>query len=94
MEFVNEIDDSNLAICYDCGFVDDWVYIPGGHCAVSGEGLFQCPNCDSVDNIADYTAEKAKTIYQRLFDKQMKPHPSLESLSLLNKAAEDNGEPL
>jgi len=44
--------------------------------------LFQCPNCDSVDNIADYTAEKAKTIYQRLFDKQMKPHPSLESLTI------------
>ena len=39
MEFVNEIDDSNLAICFDCGFVDDWVEIPGGRCAVSGEGF-------------------------------------------------------
>ena len=82
MEFVNEIDDSNLAICFDCGFVDDWVEIPGGQCAVSGEGLFYCPNCDSVDNMGDYTAEKAKRVYQRLFDKQMMPHPSLENLTI------------
>jgi hypothetical protein len=35
-----------------------------------------------VDNMGDYTAEKAKTVYQRLFDKQMMPHPSLESLTI------------
>jgi hypothetical protein len=32
--------------------------------------------------MGDYTAEKAKTVYQRLFDKQMMPHPSLESLTI------------
>ena len=82
MEFVNEIDDSNLAICFDCGFVDDWVEIPGGRCSVSGEGLDYCPNCGEVDNMADYTVERAAKIEAR------------KELERLNKAAEDNGEPL
>lgn len=56
---MNEIDDSNLAICCSCGYVDDWVEIPGGQCSVSGEGLDYCPNCGEVDNMADYTPERA-----------------------------------
>ena len=55
---MNEIDDSNLAICCSCGYVDDWVEIPGGQCSVSGEGLDYCPNCGEVDNMADYTPER------------------------------------
>ena len=56
---MNEIDDSNLAICCSCGYVDDWVEIPGGQCSVSGEGLDYCPSCGEVDNMADYTQERA-----------------------------------
>lgn len=79
---MNEIDDSNLAICCSCGFVDDWVEIPGGRCSVSGEGLDYCPECGEVDNMADYTVEKAKRIYQKLFDRQIMPHPSLDMLTI------------
>jgi hypothetical protein len=79
---MNEIDDSNLAICCSCGYVDDWVEIPGGQCSVSGEGLDYCPECGEVDNMADYTVERAARVYKRLFDKQMMPHPSLESLTI------------
>ena len=79
---MNEIDDSNLAICCSCGYVDDWVEIPGGQCSVSGEGLDYCPECGEVDNMADYTVERAAKIEAR------------KALERLNKAAEDNGEPL
>jgi hypothetical protein len=79
---MNEIDDSNLAQCCACGYVDDWVEIPGGQCSVSGEGLDYCPECGEVDNMGDYTAEKAARVYKRLFDKQMMPHPSLENLTI------------
>ena len=79
---MNEIDDSNLAICCACGYVDDWVEIPGGQCSVSGEGLDYCPECGEVDNMADYTVERAAKIDAK------------KALERLNKAAEDNGEPL
>ena len=79
---MNEIDDSNLAICCSCGYVDDWVEIPGGQCSVSGEGLDYCPECGEVDNMADYTVERAARIDAR------------KALERLNKAAEDNGDPL
>jgi hypothetical protein len=79
---MNEIDDSNLAICCSCGYVDDWVEIPGGQCSVSGEGLDYCPECGEVDNMADYTVERAAKIDAK------------KALERLNKAAEDNGEPL
>jgi hypothetical protein len=79
---MNEIDDSNLAICCSCGYVDDWVEIPGGQCSVSGEGLDYCPECGEVDNMADYTVERAARIDAK------------KALERLNKAAEDNGEPL
>lgn len=62
---MNEIDDSNLAICCSCGYVDDWVEIPGGQCSVSGEGLDYCPECGEVDNMADYTVERAKRIDEK-----------------------------
>lgn len=79
---MNEIDDSNLAICCSCGYVDDWVEIPGGQCSVSGEGLDYCPNCGEVDNMADYTVERAARIDAK------------KALERMNKTAEDNGEPL
>ena len=79
---MNEIDDSNLAICCSCGYVDDWVEIPGGQCSVSGEGLDYCPECGEVDNMADYTVERAARIDAK------------KALERLNKAAEDNGEEL
>lgn len=79
---MNEIDDSNLAICCACGYVDDWVEIPGGQCSVSGEGLDYCPECGEVDNMADYTVERAARINAR------------KALERLNKAAEANGEQL
>jgi hypothetical protein len=79
---MNEIDDSNLAQCCSCGFVDYWDEIPGGHCAVSGESMYYCPSCDEVDNMADYTIERAVRIEAK------------KALERLNKAAEDNGEPL
>ena len=79
---MNEIDDSNLAQCCSCGFVDYWDEIPGGHCAVSGESMYYCPSCDEVDNMADYTVERAAKIDAK------------KALERLNKAAEDNVEPL
>ena len=79
---MNEIDDSNLAICCSCGYVDDWVEIPGGQCSVSGDGLDYCPECGEVDNMADYTVERAARIEAK------------KALERLNKAAEDNEEPL
>lgn len=79
---MNEIDDSNLAQCCSCGFVDYWDEIPGGHCAVSGESMYYCPSCDEVDNMADYTVERAARIEAK------------KALEQLNQAAEDNGEPL
>ena len=62
---MNEIDDSNLAQCCSCGFVDYWDEIPGGHCAVSGESMYYCPSCDEVDNMADYTVERAARIDEK-----------------------------
>lgn len=62
---MNEIDDSDLAQCCACGYVDDWVEIPGGHCAVSGESMYYCPRCDEVDNMADYDPERAKRIDEK-----------------------------
>lgn len=68
---MNEIDDSNLAICCSCGYVDDWVEIPGGQCSVSGEGLDYCPSCGEVDNMADYDPERAKRIEGKLKEKNI-----------------------
>ena len=30
------VDDSNLAQCCSCGFIDDWDEIPKGHCFFKG----------------------------------------------------------
>ena len=79
---MNEIDDSNLAQCCNCGFVDYWDEIPKGRCPWSEEYLTECPECGEVDNMADYTVERAAKIEAR------------KALERLNKAAEDNGEPL
>jgi len=77
---MNEIDDSNLAQCCSCGFVDYWDEIPKGRCPWFEDYLTECPECGEVDNMADYTVERAARIEK--------------ALERLNKAAEDNGEPL
>lgn len=60
------IDDSNLAQCCNCGFVDDWDEIPKGHCAFTDEYLTECPECLDVDNFADYDPAKAIIREQRI----------------------------
>lgn len=60
------IDDSNLAQCYKCGFVDDWDEIPRGHCHFTGETLTECPNCGDVDGFSDYDPAKAIIREQRI----------------------------
>ena len=62
---MNEIDDSNLAQCCSCGFVDYWDEIPKGRCPWSEEYLTECPECGEVDNFADYTVERAKKIEKK-----------------------------
>ncbi len=65
MEFVNEIDDSNLAQCCACGFVDYWDEIPKGRCVFSEDYLTECPECGDVDGFADYDPERAKRIDEK-----------------------------
>ena len=55
----NVVDDSNLAQCRSCGFVDDWDEIPKGHCWASGDSLTECPGCGDVDGFSDYDPAKA-----------------------------------
>jgi hypothetical protein len=54
MNDTNIVDDSNLAQCCFCGFIDDWDEIPKGHCWASGDSLTECPECGDVDGFADY----------------------------------------
>ena len=46
---MNQIDDSNLAQCCACGFVDYWDEIPKGRCVFSEDYLTECPECGDVD---------------------------------------------
>jgi len=48
------VDDSNLAQCCKCGFVDDWDEIPRGRCQFTEDTLTECPECGDVDGFADY----------------------------------------
>jgi hypothetical protein len=63
------IDDSNLAQCCSCGFVDYWDEIPKGRCPWSEDYLTECPRCGDVDNFADYTVERAARIEAKLKEK-------------------------
>ena len=54
MNDTNIVDDSNLAQCYKCGFVDYWDEIPKGKCSFTEDTLTECPECGDVDGFADY----------------------------------------
>jgi hypothetical protein len=54
MNDTNIVDDSNLAQCCFCGFIDDWDEIPRGKCQFTEDTLTECPECGDVDNFADY----------------------------------------
>lgn len=68
---MNEIDDSNLAQCCACGFVDYWDEIPKGRCVFSEDYLTECPECGDVDGFADYTVERAARIEAKLKKKNI-----------------------
>jgi hypothetical protein len=63
---IENLDEWELAICYKCGFIDDWSEIPGGQCAFSGEGLNWCPECGDIESLVDYTPEKALIIAEQV----------------------------
>ena len=65
----NVVDDSNLAQCRSCGFVEDWDEIPKGHCWASGDSLTDCPECGDVDGFSDYDPAKAIIREQGIKDK-------------------------
>ena len=59
MNDTNIVDDSNLAQCCKCGFVDYWDEIPKGYCSFTEESLTECPECFDVDGFSDYDPAKA-----------------------------------
>jgi len=59
MNDTNIVDDSNLAQCCKCGFVDYWDEIPKGYCFFTEESLTECPECFDVDGFSDYDPAKA-----------------------------------
>lgn len=65
----NVVDDSNLAQCSLCGFVDDWDEIPKGYCSFTDSYLHQCPECAGVDWFSDYDSAKAIVREQGIKDK-------------------------
>ena len=67
---IENLDEWDLVICCSCGFIDDRSEIPGGQCAVSGEGLDWCPACLDADCFSEYTAEKAATIAARIEERE------------------------
>jgi hypothetical protein len=68
------VDDSNLAQCDKCGFVDYWDEIPKGYCSFAEESLYQCPQCAGVDWFSDY--DPAKAVIRELANKAEKAHGS------------------
>ena len=65
----NVVDDSNLAQCCKCGFVDYWDEIPKGYCSFTEESLTECPECFDVDGFSDYDPAKAVIREQGIKDK-------------------------
>jgi len=47
-------DDSNLAQCWKCGFIDNWDEIPRGKCQFTEDTMTECPECGDVDGFSDY----------------------------------------
>lgn len=70
----NVVDDSNLAQCCKCGFVDYWDEIPKGYCSFTEESLTECPECFDVDGFSDY--DPAKAVIRELADKAKEAHGS------------------
>lgn len=62
----NVPDDTDLAQCCSCLFVDYWDEIPRGRCPFTEDTLTECPNCGDVDNFADYDPAKAIIREQRI----------------------------
>lgn len=62
----NVPDDTNLAQCCNCLFVDYWDEIPKGHCWFTGDSLTECPECGDVDGFSDYDPAKAIIREQRI----------------------------
>jgi uncharacterized Zn finger protein len=71
----NVPDDSNLAQCCSCGFVDDWDEIPKGRCQFTEDTLTECPECGDVDGFADYDPANTDR-QQRIADKVAKANGS------------------
>jgi hypothetical protein len=63
---IENLDEWDLVICCSCGFIDDRSEIPGGQCAVTGEGLDWCPACLDADCFYEYSPEKAAEIAARI----------------------------
>lgn len=54
-----EIDDSNLAECEYCGFVEDWNEIPTANDPWCSDGTVTvCPKCNEGESFRDYQPEK------------------------------------
>jgi hypothetical protein len=54
----NVIDDSNLAQCDYCGFVEDWDEIPNVSDPWSDGTVTCCPECNQGETFTSYKAEK------------------------------------
>jgi len=56
----NVIDDSNLAICDCCGFIDDWDEIPvvNDNPWCSDGTVTCCPECNNGESFTSYKVEK------------------------------------
>lgn len=58
MEY-KETDDSNLAECEYCGFVEDWNEIPTVNDPWCSDGTVTvCPKCNEGESFRDYQPEK------------------------------------
>ena len=57
MEY-KETDDSNLAECEYCGFVDDWDEIPTANDPWSDGTVTVCPECNEGESFLSYEPKK------------------------------------
>jgi hypothetical protein len=65
------LDGWDLVICSSCGLIEDRSEVPGGQCAVTGEGMDWCPVCLDADCFSSYTVEKAAIIAARIEEKRL-----------------------
>ncbi len=58
MEY-KETDDSNLAECEFCGYIEDWDEIPTAADPFCIDGtVTRCPGCNNGESFRDYQPEK------------------------------------